>query len=49
MKTVPLRGKRAAGRVALIDDEDWPLVAPYLYGAYACLNPVDGKTGIPAA
>lgn len=29
MKAVPLRGKRAAGRVALIDDEDWPLVEPY--------------------
>jgi hypothetical protein len=26
---IPLRGKKAAGRVALIDDEDWPLVAPY--------------------
>ena len=29
MKTVTLSGKRGAGRVALVDDEDWPLVAPY--------------------
>lgn len=27
MKTVPLGGKRAAGRVALVDDEDWELVS----------------------
>lgn len=27
MLTVPLYGKKARGRVALIDDEDWPLVA----------------------
>ena len=26
MKTVPLRGKKAAGRVALVDDEDYDLV-----------------------
>jgi hypothetical protein len=31
MMTVALSGKRAAGRVALIDDEDWPLVAPHLW------------------
>lgn len=29
MKTVTLSGKRAAGRVALIDDEDWALVSGY--------------------
>jgi len=29
MRTVPLRGKLAAGRVALIDDEDWDLVSQY--------------------
>ena len=29
MKTIALRGKKAAGRVVLIDDEDWPLVTSY--------------------
>lgn len=29
MRTIPLGGKRAAGRIALIDDEDWNLVSPY--------------------
>ena len=29
MKTVPLRGPKAAGRVALVDDEDYELVARY--------------------
>lgn len=28
MKTVPLHGKKAAGRVALVDDEDYDLVMP---------------------
>ena len=31
MKTVPLIGKRAAGRVALIDDKDWPLVTGHAW------------------
>jgi hypothetical protein len=31
MKAVQLSGKRAAGRVALVDDEDWPLVADHLW------------------
>lgn len=29
MKTVPLHGKKAAGRVALVDDEDYDLVMQY--------------------
>jgi hypothetical protein len=29
MKTVPLYGKKAAGRVALVDDEDYDLVMQY--------------------
>lgn len=29
MKTVPLRGKKAAGRVAVVDDEDYALVSQY--------------------
>jgi AP2 domain len=29
MRTIPLGGKRAAGRVALIDDEDWELVSQH--------------------
>lgn len=29
MKTVPLRGKKAAGRVVLVDDEDYDLVIQY--------------------
>lgn len=27
MKIIPLRGEKAAGRVALVDDEDWPVAA----------------------
>jgi len=29
MKTVPLYGAKAAGRVALVDDEDYPLASQY--------------------
>lgn len=29
MIEIPLGGKKAAGRVALVDDEDYPLVSPY--------------------
>src|SRR5580704_8392166 len=29
METVPLHGKKAAGRVALVDDEDYELVMQY--------------------
>lgn len=34
MRTIPLGGKKAAGRVALIDDEDFGLIAPYAW----CVN-----------
>jgi AP2 domain len=33
MRTIPLYGKRAAGRVALIDDEDYKLVMAYRWNA----------------
>ena len=33
MKTVPLRGKLGVGRVALVDDEDYDLIAPYKWYA----------------
>jgi hypothetical protein len=31
MKTIPLGGKKAAGRVALVDDEDYELVSQYTW------------------
>lgn len=34
MKTVPLHGKKAAGRVALVDDEDYDLVMQYRWNVY---------------
>jgi AP2 domain len=34
MKTVPLSGKHAAGRVALVDDEDYDLVSQYKWLAH---------------
>jgi hypothetical protein len=34
MKTVPLHGKKAAGRVALVDDEDYELVSRYRWHIY---------------
>jgi len=34
MKTVPLGGKKAAGRVALVDDEDYDLVMQYRWHVY---------------
>lgn len=36
MRTIPLGGKVAAGRIALIDDEDWELVAGYSWCAAQC-------------
>ena len=36
MKTVSLRGKRAAGRVALVDDEDYDLVMQYKWYVWEC-------------
>jgi hypothetical protein len=34
MKTVPLHGKKAAGRVALVDDENYDLVSQYRWFVY---------------
>lgn len=34
MRTVPLRGKKAAGRVALVDDGDYDLVSQYKWRVY---------------
>ena len=31
MKEVPLVGTKAAGRVTLVDDDDWPTVAPFVW------------------
>ena len=31
MRTIPLAGKKAAGRVALVDDEDYDLVMAYVW------------------
>jgi hypothetical protein len=57
MKTVPLHGKIAAGRVALVDDEDYELVMQYrwnvlerarngrTHGPYAITDTGYGRTG----
>ena len=52
MKEVPLSGKKARGRVALVDDEDWDLVSRFSWwvvedaergaGPYACAT-VEGR------
>lgn len=34
MRTIPLSGKKAAGRVALVDDEDYELVRQYRWHLY---------------
>lgn len=44
MKTVPLHGKKAAGRVALVDDSDCTLVAPYTWRVYERVSP--GKLAV---
>ena len=53
MRTIPLGGKKAAGRVALVDDEDYELVSRYRwhvwelppYGPYAAagIRRTDGR------
>lgn len=55
MMTVPLHGKKAAGRVALVDDEDYGFVLPYRWnlqpcrtsGAYAIANAIRFRDGKP--
>jgi hypothetical protein len=39
MKTVPLRGKKAAGRVARVDDGDYELVSAYTWYVYEAKRP----------
>ena len=39
MKTVPLHGKKAAGRVALVDDADYELVSRYRWRVYQRSQP----------
>ena len=34
LRTVPLQGKKAAGRVAFVDDEDYELVSQYRWNVY---------------
>jgi hypothetical protein len=41
MRTIPLSGKVAAGRVALVDDEDYDLVMEYRWRVYE--RPASGK------
>lgn len=45
MRTIPLRGKTAAGRVALVDDEDYDLVMQYRWWVWE----PKGKSGGPYA
>lgn len=45
MKTVPLHGKKAAGRVALVDDEDYDLVMQYRWNAWERANRPGRKDG----
>jgi hypothetical protein len=39
VKTVPLHGKKAAGRVALVDDDDFELVSQYRWYAWERVRP----------
>src|SRR5258708_37754292 len=47
MRTVPLHGKKAAGRVAVVDDEDYELVSPYRW--HVLENPRLGRINGPYA
>jgi hypothetical protein len=47
MKTVPLHGKKAAGRVALVDDEDYDLVMQYRWHLWEEVH--DGRVSGPYA
>lgn len=48
MKTVPLRGKKAAGRVALVNDGDYDLVMQYRWTVWE-VQRADGRTDGPYA
>ena len=39
MRTIPLHGKKAAGRVALVDDADYELVSQYRWRVYQRRRP----------
>jgi AP2 domain len=45
MRTVPLHGKNAAGRVAVVDDEDFELVAAYRWTVRERLRPSGAMEG----
>jgi hypothetical protein len=47
VKTVPLGGKKAAGRVALVDDEDYDLVSRYRWHVWVKRRP--GRAAGPYA
>ena len=49
MKTVPLGGKKAAGRVALVDDEDYDLVMQYRWHVHEQRNTEGVTTSGPYA
>jgi len=48
MKTIPLYGKKAAGRVALVDDEDYELAMRYRWHVFERKQP-SGNTNGPYA
>jgi len=45
MKVIPLHGAKAAGRVALVDDEDYDLVMQYHWIFWEYDRPSGGKVG----
>ena len=45
MRTVPLYGKVAAGRVAMVDDADYELVMQYRWNVQERARPSGGKVG----
>lgn len=49
MRTIPLNGRVAAGRVALVDDEDFELVTGYRWHAFIGRSRSDGRPNGPYA
>ena len=45
MRTIPLTGKRAAGRVTLIDDQDFDLVSQYRWNFFELVRPAGRSCG----